>query len=54
MKSKNTSISFNCFLASIVVFIISYILGATYSETGFKISEGNGWVGYVLLAIIFA
>ncbi|MFT8322022.1 MAG: hypothetical protein ABF649_14065 [Bacillus sp. (in: firmicutes)] len=54
MKSKNTSISFSCFLGSVAVFILSYIIGATYGETGFKISEGNGWIGYVLLAILFA
>ncbi|NRG29473.1 MULTISPECIES: hypothetical protein [Bacillota] len=53
MKSKNTSISFYCFLASIVVFILGNIMGKIYYETGFTLGIGSGWLGYVFLASIF-
>ncbi|MGN8844501.1 hypothetical protein ACTNDN_16945 [Niallia sp. HCP3S3_B10] len=53
MKRKNTNISFYCFLAAIVIFIIAYVLGAIYNATGFSIGVGYGWIGYILLTIIF-
>ncbi|MED5100687.1 hypothetical protein [Niallia circulans] len=45
MKSKNTSISFYCFLASIVVFILANMMGKLYDETGFSIGIGNDYLG---------
>ncbi|KLV23620.1 hypothetical protein ABW02_19015 [Niallia circulans] len=53
MKSKNTSISFYCFLASIVVFILANMMGKLYDETGFSIGIGNDYLGYSILASIF-
>ncbi|MEM5591404.1 hypothetical protein AAHH67_05960 [Niallia circulans] len=52
MKSKNTSISFYCFLASIVVFILANMMGKLYDETGFSIGIGNDYLGYSILASI--